>query len=158
MKREKKCAKCGTTETKGHWHCAYDANGQKTGDDWCSVCAMKNKRDVDKAAKGNDTQTVHVHFAEGQTYLLGRLPQYACRVGKRESRTPSGIYTDVEGAEESRRGFINKFILLPFITHFTLWTGEFDKLPGAKPQIYALSCKSEVLSNTLQRLLTAVGR
>lgn len=33
---------------------AYDSNGQKTGDDWCSVCTMKNKRDVEKAAKGND--------------------------------------------------------------------------------------------------------
>lgn len=31
--------------------CAYDANGQKTGDDWCSVCAMQNKRDIDKEAK-----------------------------------------------------------------------------------------------------------
>ncbi|CRL29774.1 unnamed protein product [Penicillium camemberti] len=33
---------------------ASDANGQKTGDDWCSVCATKSKRGVDKAAKGND--------------------------------------------------------------------------------------------------------
>lgn len=65
MKREKKCAKCGTTETKGHWHCAYDANGQKTGDDWCSVCAMKNKRDVDKAAKGNDYAICTCSFCGG---------------------------------------------------------------------------------------------
>ncbi|KAJ9491296.1 hypothetical protein VN97_g1927 [Penicillium thymicola] len=55
MKKEKKkCTSCGATETKGHWHCAYDASGQKTGDDWCSVCAMQNNRDINREAKKNN--------------------------------------------------------------------------------------------------------
>ncbi|KOS43367.1 hypothetical protein ACN38_g5760 [Penicillium nordicum] len=55
MKKEKKkCIRCGATETKGHWHCAYDASGQKTREDWCSVCAMQNNRDINKEAKRNN--------------------------------------------------------------------------------------------------------
>lgn len=59
--------------------------GKRWGRLVLSLCDAKEKRQWKPSRM--TTQTVHVQFAEGPAYLLGRLPRYACRVGKRGNRT-----------------------------------------------------------------------